>query len=78
MPTLALTPKFVEILKYSPELDRLLHECFIDFDVKLRTRKFATGWEREIVEKILEDDFNLRARVLHRSYFTASGNLTKC
>ena len=57
------TPKLVEIWKYSPELDKLLHECFIGFDVKLQTRNLATEWEREMVEKILEEDLNLDARV---------------
>ncbi len=63
----ACSPKLVEISKYSSELDNLLNQCFISFDIKLQTRKSTNQWERETVERILED--NLDARVC-KSYAT--------
>jgi hypothetical protein len=56
----AWTPKIIEISKYSTELDTLLNQCFIGFDLKLQTRKSTNQWERETVERILEDNLNAR------------------
>lgn len=57
----AWTPKIVGLSKFSPELDALLRQSFLELDARRQSRTASNQWEQEIVENILGD--NQHARV---------------
>jgi len=58
----AWTPKFVEISKFSSDLEQQLQQCFVESDRKLQTRTLVSQWDQEVIENVLEKDRDAKVR----------------